>query len=337
MEHTVLRVNTQSRQYDVHFCRGGIAAVGQIFDLDRKVLVVTDDGVPPQYASCVAGQCRHAVIITVPQGEHSKSFDTLQLLLRAMQENHFDRTSCVVAVGGGVVGDLAGFAAGMYMRGVSFYNIPTTTLSQIDSSVGGKTAINFGGIKNNIGSFYQPEGVLIDADLTKTLDRRQFASGLAEALKMGCIYDKELFDLFLQPELNLDLILYKSVKDKAQIVSMDEKEHGLRKILNFGHTIGHGYEAVSEFKQTDVPPLTHGECVGLGMLAVSEGELREMLKGILQKMGLPVTCNLDKNAVYEAVTLDKKKSGDEIDLIAVNEIGKALICRKKLTDLREKI
>ena len=330
----VLRVNTPSKAYDVTFWRGGLAHVGSVFDLNRKVLVVTDDGVPPQYAKTVAQNCARASICALPAGEDSKSFDGLQTLLAAMQNDLLDRHSCVVAVGGGMVGDLAGFAASVYMRGIDFYNIPTTTLSQIDSSVGGKTAINFGGIKNNIGAFYQPCGVLIDYDLTATQDRRQFASGLVEAVKMGCIYDKELFERFLQPQPDIEQIIYTGVCRKAEIVEKDETEQGLRKILNFGHTIGHGYEAVS--RKTDLP-LTHGESVALGMLAMADKELKEKLTQIFNNLGLPTTCNLDKEQVFAAVMLDKKKKGNTIDAVLVKEVGSAQIVPLSLLQLKEKI
>ena len=330
----ILRVNTPSKAYDVTFWRGGIAHVDHVFDLNRKVLVVTDDGVPPQYAKAVSERCADAVVCTLPAGEDSKSFEGLQTLLAAMQERFFDRHSCVVAVGGGMVGDLAGFAASVYMRGIDFYNIPTTTLSQIDSSVGGKTAINFGGIKNNVGAFYQPCGVLIDYDLTATQDRRQFCSGLVEAVKMGCIYDKELFEQFLQPNPDMEQIIYTSVCRKAEIVEKDETEQGLRKILNFGHTVGHGYEAASY--QTDMP-FTHGESVALGMLAMSPTPIKEKLTQIFENMGLPTTCCLDKEQVYRAVLLDKKKNGETVDAIEVKEIGSAQVVPLGLLQLKEKI
>ncbi len=333
-EKRVLWVNTPSRSYDVTFWRGGLAHAEQLFDLNRKVLVVTDDGVPPEYAKAVADACADATVCILPAGEKSKSLESLQILLAAMQNHLFDRYSCVVAVGGGMVGDLAGFAASVYMRGIDFYNIPTTTLAQIDSSVGGKTAVNFGGVKNSVGAFYQPCGVLIDFDLTATQDKRQFNSGLVEAVKMGCIYDKELFERFLLPSPDIEEIIYRSVCAKAEIVAKDETEQGLRKILNFGHTIGHGYEAAA---QNTAASLTHGESVALGMLAMADDTLKEKLTRIFEDMDLPTVCSLDKEQVYGAVLLDKKKKGDTVYAVLVKEIGSAQVVPMPLLQLKEKL
>ena len=181
--------------YDILVERGILSAAGQHLDLDRRVLIVTDTGVPAEYAQTLAAQCREAWICTVEMGEGSKSIETFGRLQQMMLDHGFSRKDCVVAAGGGVVGDLAGFAASAYMRGIDFYNIPTTLLSQIDSSIGGKTAINFGGVKNIVGAFYQPKKVLIDPALLQTLPPRQIANGLAEAIKMALTSDGELFSV----------------------------------------------------------------------------------------------------------------------------------------------
>ena len=180
--------------YDILIERDILAKAGQHLNLNRRVLVVTDTVVPEIYAKTLAGQCKKSVICTVEMGENSKSLTVFGHLLQTMLEHDFSRKDCVVAVGGGVVGDLSGFAASSYMRGIDFYNIPTTLLSQIDSSIGGKTAINLGGVKNIVGSFYQPKKVLVDPDLLKTLPPRQIANGMAEAIKMSLTSDKELLN-----------------------------------------------------------------------------------------------------------------------------------------------
>ena len=182
--------------YDILVERGILSRAGTELRLDRRVLVVTDTMVPPIYAETVARQCRAPVIYTIKAGEGSKSLDTFGKLLQTMLDHGFSRRDCVVAVGGGVVGDLSGFAASAYMRGIDFYNIPTTLLSQIDSSIGGKTAIDFGGVKNIVGAFYQPKKVLIDPELLRTLPPRQLSNGLAEAVKMAMTSDAGLFRLF---------------------------------------------------------------------------------------------------------------------------------------------
>ena len=191
-----IHMNLGADSYDTLVERGILAEAGQHLNLDRRVLVVTDTGVPAEYAQTLAAQCREAYICTVEEGEGSKSLEGFAKLQQMMLDHGFSRKDCVAAVGGGVVGDLSGFAASAYMRGIDFYNIPTTLLSQIDSSIGGKTAINFGGVKNIVGAFWQPKKVLIDPDLLKSLPPRQISNGLAEAVKMSLTSDKELFELF---------------------------------------------------------------------------------------------------------------------------------------------
>ena len=191
-----IHLDLNENSYDIIVERGILKNAGEHLNLDRRVLVVTDSGVPEIYAQTLAGQCKNAIVCTVETGEASKSMESFENLLHVMLQNNFSRNDCVVAVGGGVVGDLSGFVASAYMRGVDFYNIPTTLLSQIDSSIGGKTAINFGGIKNIVGAFHQPKKVLIDPELLKTLPDRQISNGLAEAVKMALTSDKELFEIF---------------------------------------------------------------------------------------------------------------------------------------------
>ena len=235
-----------------------------------------------------------------------------------MLDRDFSRKDCVVAVGGGVVGDLSGFAASAYMRGIDFYNIPTTLLSQIDSSIGGKTAINFGGVKNIVGAFYQPKKVLIDPDLLKTLPDRQIANGLAEAIKMSLTSDKELFELFENKDIeaNLDEIIIRSLQIKKAVVEQDEKEAGLRKILNFGHTIGHGIESSEGMSE-----LYHGECVALGMLPMCGEEIRPRVLAVLKKCNLYREMKYDWDKITDAAFHDKKADGDKVTVTLVNEAG----------------
>ena len=191
-----LHVDLSQNGYDIIIKRGILGEAENELSLDRKVLIVTDSGVPAIYSQTVAKKCAHPVIVTVPEGEGSKSFECLEMLCKKMLDEGFTRTDCVVAVGGGVVGDLSGFAAAAFMRGIDFYNIPTTLLSQVDSSVGGKVAINLADVKNIVGFFYQPKKVLIDPDVLSTLPRRQISAGMAEALKMSLTSDRELYEIF---------------------------------------------------------------------------------------------------------------------------------------------
>ncbi|MCF0142212.1 MAG: 3-dehydroquinate synthase, partial [Parasporobacterium sp.] len=252
--------------------RGLLDRAGEILNLNRKALIVTDDGVPAAYAKAIAALCAEPFIITIPQGEASKNFNHFKMLLSGMLNHSFTRTDCVIAIGGGMVGDLSGFAAACYMRGIDFYNIPTTLLSQLDSSVGGKTAIDFEAVKNTIGSFYPPAKVIIDPDVLDTLPERQFSSGLAEAIKIGAIMDKEMFELIEGAEnikSVLPEIIRRGVENKLKVVEADPTEKGLRRILNFGHTIGHGIESASNGE------MLHGEAVAVGMVYMCSEPVRE--------------------------------------------------------------
>ena len=301
--------------YDILIERDILAKAGQHLNLNRRVLVVTDTGVPEIYAKTLAGQCKKSVICTVEMGENSKSLTVFGHLLQTMLEHDFSRKDCVVAVGGGVVGDLSGFAASSYMRGIDFYNIPTTLLSQIDSSIGGKTAINLGGVKNIVGSFYQPKKVLVDPDLLKTLPPRQIANGMAEAIKMSLTSDKELFELFETQDIesSLEEIILRSLSIKKAVVEQDEKEAGLRKILNFGHTVGHGIESTSE--------LYHGEAVALGMLPMCSETLRPRVIKVLKKCNLYRELQYDWDRITQAAFHDKKADGSSVTVTLVQEPG----------------
>ena len=191
----MIRMELGKNSYCIELQRGNLEKAGELLNLNRKVMIITDEGVPEIYAKTIASQSKEAYIKVVPCGEGSKSFETTKEILTEMLGHQFSRKDCVVAVGGGVVGDLSGFVASLYMRGIDFYNVPTTVLSQVDSSIGGKTAVNLAGIKNIVGAFYQPKAVLIDPDTLNTLSKRQIVNGLIEAIKMGATNDKELFDL----------------------------------------------------------------------------------------------------------------------------------------------
>ena len=324
-----VNVDLADRSYAITIQHGILQNAAEFINLNRKVLIVTDDGVPDIYAATVAKQCKKSVVVTVKQGEGSKTFPVFEKLCRTMLENDFTRHDCVVAVGGGVVGDLSGFAAACFMRGIDFYNIPTTVLSQVDSSIGGKVAINLDKIKNIIGAFYQPKAVLIDPDVLKTLPDRQIANGLSEAIKMGLTSDKDLFALFQKDDYmqNLDLIIEKSLTVKKNVVEQDEKEGGLRKILNFGHTIGHAFES------NNFGNLYHGECVALGMLYMCSDSVRAELIPVLKRVGLPTEIKYDKELIIEALKHDKKSADDSISVIYVPEIGKFEINNKTITEL----
>ena len=326
----IIPVNADNGCYDIVLERGSLKKAGQLLELNRRVLVVTDEGVPPEYAGCVASQCWEAIVVTVPRGEGSKSFEQLERLLSAMLEASFTRGDCVVAVGGGVVGDLSGFAASCYMRGIDFYNIPTTLLAQVDSSVGGKTAVNFGGVKNIVGAFYQPKKVIIDPETLKTLERRQLMAGLAEAIKMAATSSAELFEIIEKSEdLDADLpeIIRRSLCIKRDVVEQDPKENGLRRILNFGHTVGHAVEGFNKGK------LLHGECVALGMPPMCSGEALERVTKVLKKYGLPTEIEQSADELMPYLKHDKKMTADLVKVVLVDKIGQFRICDMKPEDI----
>ncbi len=327
----ILNVKTSVGQYDIVINRGVLKGLKEYLNLDRKVLIVTDSGVPEVYAKTVLAQCGEGYIYTFSQGEESKNFDTYQAILSQLVSNGFTRSDCVVAVGGGVVGDMAGFAAATYMRGIDFYNIPTTVLSQVDSSIGGKVAIDFCGVKNIVGAFYPPKAVIIDPETLNTLPKRQIANGFSEAVKMAVTFDSELFEHFEKNKLDIDYIIEQSLKIKRQVVEDDEKEQGIRKVLNFGHTIGHAIESAN------LGQLYHGECVALGMLYFCSEEVKARLEKVLGQLNLPTKCEIDADEIIEIISHDKKKSGDLISVIWVSKIGSFEIRKMTLSELKEVI
>ncbi|MBQ8292265.1 MAG: 3-dehydroquinate synthase [Bacilli bacterium] len=329
----ILNVVMKDSNYDVIIERHSLECISKYLNLTRKVLILTDSGVPKEYSEMVKKASLDGYIYTIPMGEASKSFENFGLILDYMIKNTFSRTDCVVAVGGGVVGDLAGFVASTYMRGIDFYNIPTTLLSQVDSSIGGKTAIDKMGIKNVVGAFYPPKKVLIDSETLKTLDTRQIHSGLVEALKMGATSDLELFTLIENSSdlfSDIDEIIIKSLMVKKMVVETDPKEQGLRKILNFGHTVGHAIEASGKFNS-----LLHGECVGVGMLYFSSVEVREKLEKVLGKYQLPTKVDITSEELFKYINLDKKRSGDYLSIIYVKSLGNYEIRKILLEDIKK--
>ena len=321
---TKLTMNLGERSYDIILKNGALENLYQFARLDRKVAVVTDSGVPAEYAQRVADQCRESTIITVPQGEASKSFKVLETVLRQMLEFNMGRGDLVVAVGGGVVGDLAGFAAAIYMRGIDFINCPTTTLSMIDSSIGGKTAVDLGDTKNIVGAFWQPKLVIVDPATLSTLPRRHYINGLAEAVKAGLLADPELFAIFEKGDIDTQIseIIYRSLRFKKNVVEQDETERGMRKALNFGHTIGHGIEAVKGIKGRRTVGLFHGECVALGMLPMIESKaLQKRVRAVYRRIGLPTRTTYNKEKVLAEMLHDKKAQGGQITVIKVPGLG----------------
>ncbi|MDD3025235.1 MAG: 3-dehydroquinate synthase [Aliarcobacter skirrowii] len=299
---------------------------------DRKVVVVTNPTVSSFHLEYLKTKlsARELTICTIADGEEYKNMQTLEMILDSCFEAKLDRKSLLVAFGGGVIGDMTGFAASIYQRGVDFIQIPTTLLSQVDASVGGKTGINNKYGKNLVGTFHQPKAVYIDSAFLKTLPKREFGAGVAEIIKMVVCFNKDFFEWLekndLNDEKNIDIAIQKSVQTKAWVVSQDEKEQGLRAALNYGHTFGHVIENLTKYKT-----YLHGEAVGIGMcmansLAVKLGimskENEQRVKNLLEKYNIPTTFKIDNvEDFYEHFYLDKKSSNSKIKFIVPIEIG----------------
>ncbi|RBQ31996.1 3-dehydroquinate synthase [Arcobacter sp. FW59] len=301
-------------------------------NFDRKVVVVTNPTVSSYHLEYLKSKikAREFTICTIPDGEEYKNMQTLEIILSSCFEARLDRKSLLIAFGGGVIGDMTGFAASIYQRGVDFIQIPTTLLSQVDASVGGKTGINNKYGKNLIGTFHQPKAVYIDSSMLKTLPKREFGAGVAEIVKMAVTFNKDFFIWLenndLNKENNIDIAIQKSVETKAWVVSQDEKEQGLRAALNYGHTFGHVIE-----NETDYKMYLHGEAVGIGMcmanalavkLNLMSSEDARRVENLLKKYDIPTTYKIkDVEDFYEHFFLDKKSSNNKIKFIVPVGIG----------------
>ena len=299
---------------------------------DTKVLIVTNTTVSALHLETLKDKIEakelHTVIL--PDGEMYKNFDSLNLILNACFEHRLDRQSILIAFGGGVIGDMTGFAASIYQRGIGFVQIPTTLLSQVDASVGGKTGINNSYGKNLIGSFWQPRAVYCDSAFLKTLPKREFSAGVAEIVKMAITFDKAFFEWLETHDLNdnenLKVAIQKSIALKADVVSQDETEKGIRAVLNYGHTFAHVIE-----NQTNYTTYLHGEAVAIGIgmantlsqkLGLLSAEEAGRVKALLEHYDLPTHYTInDFEAFYDAFFLDKKSANDKITFILANGIG----------------
>ena len=314
-------------------------------NLQRKVCIVTDSHVAALYLDEIASICgdlfSKVISFVFPAGEASKNMDTVQKLYLSLIENHFDRGDLLIALGGGVVGDLTGFAAATYLRGIGFLQIPTTLLAQVDSSIGGKTGVDFQQYKNMVGAFHMPRMVYMNTATLNTLPAEQFSSGMAEIIKHGLIRDEAYYRWIsdhregicgLDPEL-LEEMIYRSCQIKGSVVEEDPKEKGVRAHLNFGHTVGHAVEKLSDFR------LSHGYSVALGMKAaaylskklgyLSGEDISEMLS-VFASFGLPVSLPLEEDSreILQATKSDKKMAGKQIKFIILTAVGTAQIYRE---------
>jgi len=339
-----LKVKLDSHSYEIHIGSAVLGHVGHRLKeakLAGRVVIITNPIVKELYGNALKQSLTRdgfeAIILEVPDGEEQKSLETAGRLYHELTGHYAERTTPILALGGGVIGDLTGFVAATYMRGVPLVQIPTTLLAQVDSSIGGKVAVNHGQLKNKIGAFYQPRLVITDIDTLKTLPATEFANGLAEVIKSAVIRDK---DFFAYLEKNLDRIksldtslleetVFRSAKIKTEVVEQDEKDLGLRSILNYGHTIGHAIESTSDFK------IEHGEAVAIGMVAAGKisnqmGMLKQnelnRLKCLIEKAGLPTEIpGLKTKRLIQAMEHDKKVLKGKIRFVLAKSIGTVFI------------
>lgn len=317
-----------SKSYDVLIGNGLLSKLGEhlvsVLNKTCKVAIISDSNVWPIYGENAEQTLRNAgfdvVYFVFPAGENSKNSDTYLNILNFLAESHLTRTDVILALGGGVTGDMAGFAAATFLRGIRYIQVPTTLLAMVDSSVGGKTAIDLPAGKNLVGAFYQPRLVLCDLDTLDTLPASVFSDGCAEVIKYGVLYDSALYDHLSKFGLQFDRekVIARCVELKRDVVAEDEFDNGARQKLNLGHTIGHGIEALSNFS------VTHGQAVAIGMAIVCKAGCKMIyndLCAVLQKFNLPTTTVFSASELYTSALSDKKRAGGTVNLIIPREIG----------------
>jgi len=352
-----IKVNLDERSYPIYFGSGILKDFGKTFKKffdNRKAVIVTNPTVGKLYYKAVEDSLKREGFephrIEIPDGEEYKTLTWASRLFDKLIALKADRQTPLIALGGGVIGDLTGFVAATYLRGVPFIQVPTTLLSQVDSSIGGKTAVNHPRGKNLIGAFYQPKAVFIDIDTLKTLPKEEILCGVAEIIKYGIIRDSNFFE-YLEDNieklinLNEDVLIHsikRSCEIKADAVSKDEREAGLRAILNFGHTIGHAIESLTDYKK-----YRHGEAVAIGMVYAARLSLEsglcsnkdyERVVNLIKSAGLPIAITgLDADAIIDSLYLDKKVKEEKIRFILMNGIGSVEIKSDITNELTKKV
>jgi len=312
---------SKQRTYSIIIKNNLLLEIKDYLDMDKFYVIISDNQIPNTYIDLVKNACKNNIYISFPVGETSKSFKQYERIISILQKHNIQRDACIIALGGGVTGDLAGFVASTYLRGIEYIQIPTSLLSQIDSSVGGKVAINAFETKNSVGAFYAPSKVLIDPTTLNTLSNRHFNNGMAEMIKYGMIYSKNLFNDILEKEIksNLEYFIYESLLIKKYFVENDEFDNSIRQVLNYGHTFGHAIESFYNFNK-----YYHGEAVGLGMLKVcKDPKTKILLKKALNKFNLPIEDKVKDIDLFKFIKNDKKNIQNYLNLIVVDEVGKA--------------
>lgn len=341
---SIINVKTRSTHYDIIIEYGSLSKLGQIaaeLHSAGNAAVVSDANVAPLYGQCVLSSLKaagfKANLITIPAGEEHKNLDAVKFLYSEFNSNEITRSDIIIALGGGVTGDITGFAAGTYLRGVPYIQVPTTLLSQIDSSVGGKTGVDLDEGKNLAGIFNQPKAVLIDPATLDTVSDEIFCDGMAEAIKYGCIRNRELFEFIETQDIKGEALLHlieACVTIKRDIVEKDELDTGDRMILNFGHTIGHAIEKCGNFTK-----YTHGKAISAGMvkaceigeaLGITQKGTCNRLKNLLSRYNLPLTYSENREDIKKALLSDKKIGHGGINFIFLKHIGESVIIKMPL-------
>lgn len=326
-----IQVKSNIRDYEVIIERNSISKLQEYFSFEGKVMIITDENIPLTYIQEVKKTIQKCYVYTVKAGDQSKSLEVYQAIIKELLYLHFDKSDCLIALGGGMIGDLTGFVASSYKRGIAYINIPTSTLAQIDSSIGGKVALNCHGVKNCIGFFYPAYKVIIDVNLLKTLPARHYYAGLVEALKAGILQDQTLYTLFKNQEVDtrIEEVIYRALMVKKKIIEMDEFDKNQRKLLNLGHTIGHALESSSKFH------LLHGEAVAYGLLKmIDDFTLQKEVCRIIDSLQIDLhNIKYDKNSILEYVLNDKKIDHDKIELVRVKGIEDCFLQRISLKEL----
>ena len=334
------------KQYNVHIGNGLLDKAGELVKSimpNSRMAIITDSNVAPLYAeklqNSLNGVGIGSSVYVFPAGEKSKRLSTVEDILEWMAREGFSRSDAVVALGGGVTGDMAGFAAAIYLRGIKYVQIPTTLLAAVDSSVGGKTGVDLRSGKNLAGAFKQPELVLCDTDTLKTLHPHEIADGMAEVIKYGVLFSEQLFFKLENNDVqDMTDIIAQCVALKGHIVEIDETEQNERKLLNFGHTLGHAIEKCSDFT------ISHGHAVAIGMalivrageqMGITDADTADRLKKCLIRHNLPVDCEYESGALAAAAMSDKKRAGDSITLVLAKCIGECVLNKVPLDRLKE--
>ena len=351
-----ISVTLPQTAYEIAITPGGLTQLGSHLsqlNLGKKVLLVSNPDIYDYYGEQASNSLHEAGFVVfhhlIPAGERHKTLESIGKIYDVALENHLERSSTLVALGGGVVGDMTGFAAATWLRGVNFVQVPTSLLAMVDASIGGKTGVNHPQGKNLIGAFYQPRLVLIDPQVLKTLPEKEFRAGMAEVIKYGIIWDAELFKQLEQsdrldrlntvPEELLQAILAHSCQAKADVVSKDEKEAGLRAILNYGHTVGHAVESLTGYST-----VIHGEAVAIGMVVAGDiaaqmglwsADDAQRQNDLIRKAGLPtrIPTGVDIEAIIETLQTDKKVKAGKVRFVLPTQIGAATVTDQVTNDL----